>query len=220
MLESNAYNFQTATKDQTPYIAMIKFRFLIAPIFIVMFIAACGGGGTNSSVSSNVTKIVAFGDSIGNGFGGSNPWPRIIQSQTGGAGVINNSVNGRHARGIESTVSSDIALHKPSHIIIMLGTNDANNGSISGAVNSIRQVIAIANAANVVPIIGTIPPIPADSAASARARSISAQYRTLGAAIAEVEGAFGSNVALFQADLFHPNNDGQNVIANAFLNAL
>jgi lysophospholipase L1-like esterase len=198
---------------------MTHLRLLITSLFIAFFITACGGGGTNSSVSSNVTKILAIGDSIGNGFGGTNPWPRIIQSESGVA-VINNSVNGRQASGIASIVRSDIELHKPSHLIIMLGTNDANNGSISGAVNSIRQAIAIAQAANVIPIIGTVPPIPADSGASARARSISAQYRSLGVAIAEIEGAFGNNAALFQADRFHPNNEGQVVIANAFLNVL
>ena len=198
---------------------MDKGRLVIVFLFTLLFITACGGGETNSSVSSNVTRILAISDSIGNGFGGVIPWPRIVQSESG-VTVINNSVNARQARGIESTVRRDIELHKPSHVIIMLGTNDANNGSISAAVNSIRQSIAIARAANVIPVIGTVPPMPSDAEASARARNLSAQYRSLGATIAEVEGAFGNNIGLFQADRFHPNNDGQIVIANAFLNAL
>ncbi len=198
---------------------MLKSKFFFIPALVALFIAACGGGGSSSSVSSNVTGILAIGDSIGNGFGGTTPWPRIVQSKSG-VTVFNDSLNGRQARGSVQLVRLGISRFNPSHVIIMLGTNDARNGSVSSALNSMRQIVQEAQAAGVVPIVATLPPIPRSSSENSRARQISSAYRGLGVAIAEVEGAFGSGSGLFLGDNFHPNNAGQELIANAFLNVL
>ncbi len=198
---------------------MRKSKLLFIPALLAIFIVACGGGGTNSSVSSNVTSILAIGDSIGNGFGGVNPWPRLVQNDSG-VNVVNASQNGRQARGSVQLVSSGIAQFNPSHVIIMLGTNDASNGSIDSAFRSMRQIVQETQAAGVSIVVATIPPILRSSAEASRARQLSAAYRTLGVPIAEVEGAFGNNAALFQADRFHPNNEGQQIIADAFIGAL
>lgn len=198
---------------------MTKSKLLFIPIFLTIFIVACGGGGTDSSVSSNVRSIFAVGDSIGNGFGGTTPWPRLVQSGSG-VTVNNNSRNGRQVRGSVQLVRAGIARFNPSHVIIMLGTNDARNGSVGGAVNSMRQIIQETQAAGVTIIVGTLPPIPRSSAENSRARQISAAYRSLGVPIAEIEGAFSNGSGLFQSDRFHPNNAGQQVIADAFLRVL
>lgn len=198
---------------------MNKFTYLIALISTTIFLTACGGGSSDSSVSVSATKVLAIGDSMGAGFGGTTPWPRLIQSKTGVA-VVNNSVPGRQARGSAGLVQSELDTHKPSHLVILLGLNDANNGSIDSAVSSVRSMIEAARAANVIPIIATIPVTTADAGVAARSRDLSARYRSLGVAIAEVEGGFSNPSGLLQSDNFHPNNAGQEIIADAFISKL
>ena len=201
----------------------MKIKLLFLPALLSIFLVACGDGDTDSSTSfasaSIVTSIFAVGDSIGNGFGGTTPWPRLVQNGTGII-VTNNSQNGRQASGSAGLVRAGIAQFNPSHVIIMLGTNDANNGSVNSAINSMRQIVEETQAAGVQIIVGTVPPNPGDASANSRAAQISAAYRTLGVPIAEVEGAFGNGGGLFQSDQLHPNNEGQQLIANAFINAL
>jgi len=95
---------------------------------LCLILSACGGGGTGSSVSSNVNKILAIGDSIGAGFGGTNPWPRLVQEKSG-VPVVNNSVPGRPAQGIESFIASEIATHK------LIRGSGAAIAEVSGAFN-------------------------------------------------------------------------------------
>jgi len=188
-------------------------------LLLLSLIASCGGGGTDSSVSSGVRKIVAVGDSIAAGFGGTNPWPRLIQEKTGVA-VVNQSTPGiQAARSITGAIQA-MDVHQPSHILVLLGTNDANNGSTEAAVSAMRRIIAEATARGIIPVIGTVPPVQSSVEITARTSQISSGYRSLGVTIAEVEGAFGSNGALFLPDQFHPNNEGQEVIANAFIAVL
>lgn len=191
----------------------------IAISFAFLITASCGDSGTNSSVSANVKKIVAIGDSIGAGWAGTNPWPRLVQEKTG-IPIINQSIPGSQAAQSVSRTIKLIDAEKPSHLIIMLGTNDANNGSVSAAISAMRKIIAETRARGVIPIVGTLPPAPRSAVVTARASQISSGYRSLGAGIAEVEGAFGSQQGLFIDDQFHPNNAGQDIIANAFVSAL
>lgn len=184
---------------------------LLATLFTS--IAACGGGGTESSNSSNVGTVLAVGDSIGEGFGGVSPWPSLVNQKTGFR-VVNYSEGGRHAADSFSTVVDAIDTEQPTHLIIMLGTNDSNRGSVSGAIDAMGRIVEYANANNVVPIIGTVPP------RNSRSQEISSGYRALGAPIADIEAAFGSGDGLFQSDGIHPNNAGQEVIANTFVDAL
>ncbi len=185
--------------------------FLLIAIFATF--AACGGGGTESSNSENVRKVLAVGDSIGIGFGGVSAWPDLVRAKTGFE-VVNYSRGGRHAAFSTSTVRFAIDREQPSHLIILLGTNDSNRGSVSGATNAMRQIVEYARANNVVPIVGTVPP------RNSKSRRISANYRALGAPIADIEAAFGSGSGLFQSDGIHPNNAGEDVIANTFVSAL
>jgi len=188
-------------------------------VFISIFTVACSDSDTSSANSTSATKILAVGDSIGTGYDVASdssirtPWPTLVQSKTG-IQVVNYSREGRHAAFSVSTVEDAILTEQPSHLIIMLGTNDSNNGSVSGATNAMQAIVEIALANSVIPIVGTIPPRNSDSAL------ISSNYRALGVAIADVEAAFGDGSGLFQSDDIHPNDAGQEVIANTFVSAL
>jgi acyl-CoA thioesterase-1 len=198
---------------------MKKSIYILFLTAIALTISSCGGGGTNSSVSSNVKKILAIGDSMGAGFGGTNPWPRLVQEKSG-VTVINNSIPGRQARGSVSLVQNEIATHQPSHLIILLGTNDANNGSVDSAVSSMKSIVEAAKSAGVIPIVATLPPVPAKPDVNTKASGISGSYGSLGVTIANVRDAFRGKSGLFQSDGFHPNNAGQELIADAFIAVL
>jgi len=196
-------------------LVMLCFKCLFLGLF-ALFLTACGGGSTDSSSSSSsgdVTKILAVGDSIGVGFGGVNAWPDLVRNNTGFP-VINYSMEGRHAAFSAQNIINAIDREQPSHLLILLGTNDSNNGSISGAIFAMSLIVEHANANNVVPIVATVPP------RNSRSFEISAGYRTLDAIIADVEAAFGSGAGLFQSDEIHPNNAGQDVIAATFISVL
>jgi len=182
-------------------------------------LAACGDSGTKSSVSSNVKKMVAIGDSIAAGFGGTNPWPRLVQSKTG-VPVVSTGVPRLQAKDAYSLTMSQLQANTPSHLIIMLGTNDANNGNINAGFSTIKRIVTDAQAMGVIPVVGTIPPSSSDAGFNQRASSLSAKYRTLGVTIAEVNGNYPNSPTLFQSDGFHPTNAGQDIIAKAFIDAL
>ena len=194
---------------------MNKFKIIFLAILFTA-IAACGGGGTESSTSdssTDVRKVVAVGDSIGIGFGGVAAWPDLVRAKTGYE-VINYSRGGRHAAFSGGTVRFAIDREQPSHVIIMLGTNDSNRGNIDAAANTMRQIVDYARSVGVIVIVGTVPP------RNSRSRQLSRSYRALGVTIADIEAAFGSGAGLFQADGIHPNNAGEDVIANTFVDAL
>ncbi|MGH1542465.1 MAG: SGNH/GDSL hydrolase family protein [Arenicella sp.] len=194
----------------------IRSIFIAVCLFIL---ASCGGGGSSSDSAGNrVTKVVAIGDSIGAGFGGVNPWPVLLGEKLGVL-VVNNSISGRQVVGGASVVRALLETEQPSHLVVLLGSNDARNGSVSSAVSNMNFIVQAAVEAGVVPIIGTVPPNFESSTFNADGAQISASYRGIGGAvIANVREAFGNNAAFFQ-DGLHPNNDGQELIAQTFRDA-
>ena len=198
---------------------MNKIKLLLVTVFFSLILVACGGGSSSSSTStsSNVTSILAIGDSIGAGFGGTTPWPSLVAAGTG-IPVANDSSNGRKASQSVGLVRSQVAAINPSHVVILLGTNDAEDGNVSGAVSAMQQIIAETQAAGVTIIVGTLTPLFRGNGGFF-AQQISAGYRSLGAPIAEVEGAFGGNTDLI-FDGIHPVNEGQQLIADAFISQL
>jgi len=173
------------------------------------------GGGTTGTP---LTKLLVLGDSIGNGFGIASPFPGRIASARG-VPVINNSVNGRNTGGGLAVVASLLAKHLPSHMAVLLGTNDARKGT-GGALSNLQGIINAGNAAGVKVVVGTLPPITRSSSSNSRSASISNGIRGLsGAAIADVRRAFGDGKSTI-ADGLHPNAKGQQIIADEFLKHL
>jgi|ETNmetMinimDraft_16_1059900.scaffolds.fasta_scaffold50137_2 lysophospholipase L1-like esterase len=195
-------------------------------ILCVALIAGCGGGGSSSGGSSDsgipgLTKILIIADSIGTGAGvvaSSSAFPELIRNAVS-VPVVNNSVNSRQVAAGVSAARSLISSESPSHIIVLLGINDANNGNPSSAISGLRAIADLAQNAGVIALIGTIPRIPRDSSQNARAGEISSGIRGIGnARIVEIRNALApSDVA---SDGFHPNASGQQLIADSFIRAL
>ena len=200
-----------------------KYKYTLLCLFAAMTLTACGGGGSSDGagveegpVGPAFTGIVAIGDSIGNGFGIATPWPTLVGNSVP-VPVSNTSVTGEETDFGVSVISGLIADNNPSHVLILLGTNDAIRGSVSNAISNLQTMVNIANSNNVIAVVGTIPPIPANSEFDARAAQISDGIRGLsGATIAEVRGALGDGMGLFP-DGIHPTTPGQQIIADAYL---
>lgn len=184
-------------------------------VSVCLFLTACGGGSSSSNSSNKrVTSLVTLGDSIGAGACGTAPWGLQLAAALG-VPVVNDSVFSRTTAIGLGRVDALLAAHKPSHLVVLLGTNDARQGR-GDAVSNMTAIVQKARAAGVVPIIGTVPGYLLGGGIDAAAAGISAGYQGIaGAIVADVRGALGNNPALY-CDGIHPNAAGQTAIVSAF----
>ena len=193
-------------------------RLSLVVIFISIVLAACGGGSSSSDNSNNVraTSIATLGDSIGAGSCRTTPWGIRLGSELG-VPVVNNSRNSR-TTSIGLSLVDGLLAGKPSHLVVLLGTNDARQFiAPSTAISNMSAIVQKARAAGVVPIIGTVPAILTSNSQNANAAQISNGYRNIdGAVVADIRSALGNNPNLF-CDGLHPNTAGQSVIVSTFL---
>lgn len=209
---------------------MLRLKKVIPQFFVLMLLAAstaCGGGSSDSGAAiipvdpgdpagPILTSVVTIGDSIGTGFGVATPWPSILAS-TLGVPLVNNSVSGEQTGFGLRVIEDLLAEHQPSHVVILLGTNDAIRGSVGNAIANLQAMVDIAQRRNVIAIVGTLPPIIRSATENQRTAEISMGIRGIsGASIAGVRGALGDGDGLLVSDGIHPNDAGQQRIAQAF----
>lgn len=204
-------------------VAMKKVSFkLVKILFISSLLMACGGGGkTDSSADSEQPtpaptpapkskSIVAIGDSIGTGFNIATPWPTRLNSILN-IPVDNNSVSGEQTGYGLSIINGLLDSKKPTHVVILLGTNDAIRGSVPTAISNLQSMVNTARNKNVIPVIVTLPPITRSSSENSRAAQISSGIRKLqNAVVADARAALNNSHI---GDGVHPNNEGQRIIA-------
>lgn len=190
-------------------------RSFLSLVLVCLFLTACGGGSSSSNSSNTrVTSLVTLGDSIGAGACGTAPWGLQLAAALG-VPVVNDSVFSRTTAIGLGRVDALLAAHKPSHLVVLLGTNDARQGR-GDAVSNMTAIVQKARAAGVVPIIGTVPGYLLSPGIDAAAANISAGYQAIpGAIVADVRSALGNNGALY-CDGIHPNAAGQVAIVSAF----
>ena len=182
----------------------------------ILFLTACGGGSSDSGSgelagAGAITRVVAIGDSFGTGFGLATPWPTRLQSALG-VTVVNNSVDGRETPEGLALIESLINSENPSHVVILLGTNDAIRGSVPNAISNLQAMVNIANANEVIVIVGTIAPITRSASEDARAADISAGIQGLsGARIADIRANITPDLIV---DGIHPGDAGQQIITD------
>ena len=168
------------------------------------------------------TMVLCMGDSITKGYGVNIPYPTRLTSNTGYS-TVNAGVGGvRTGYGL-SIVDSLLAQYNPLNVLIMYGTNDANdpNQSMSDSADVVIQIAQRVRAYGAYPVIGTIPPQIGPRAYNmSRVRQFNGYLRTRAAAngfaLADIEAAFGSGSGLFNSDGFHPNDSGAELIAQTF----
>lgn len=236
---NSSYSFFTKGKIALDIISDSLFTRTLRLIFaaaVLLGTASCGGGNSNSGGGGDtavvpvatpapgppaITSFVALGDSIGNGAGFvSVPWPELVQGAFG-VPLVNDSVNGRQTGQGLGRIRDLLTQHNPSHILILLGTNDATKGgSVSGAVSNLQEMANIAESFGVIAVIGTTITTTRSAEFNRKTEDIAAGIRGISnAIIAESRVDFGNGNNLL-ADDVHPNAQGQRVIADAFINVL
>lgn len=189
---------------------------IINAVLICSLLIACGGGKTESNAATEQPtpkskSIVAIGDSIGNGFNIATPWPTRLSSILG-VTVDNNSVTGEPTAYGLSIINGLLDDKKPTHVVILLGTNDAIRGSAATAISNLQSMVNTARNKNVIPVIVTLPPITRSSSENSRAAQISNGIKKLqNAVVADARAALNKSHI---ADGVHPNNEGQQIIAD------
>ena len=118
-----------------------------------------------------------------------------------------------------SILESRLDAIQPTHVVILMGTNDALSGSTGAAIGNLQAMVDIIRARGSIAIVGTLPPITRSLPENERAAEISVGIRGLsGAIIVEVRGAMGDGAGVI-ADGIHPNQMGQQIIADTFFSA-
>lgn len=186
---------------------------------------------------------LAFGDSITWGSGSSNgggyrDWfASGMKAYWGKAAIINAGIPGTKTDQGRARLPGTIATYRPSHVLILYGTNDWNEAECRNdfpcyTIDELRAMVQDTRDGGALPVVGTIPPVnPAyvDRAAEERndwVRRMNERVRAMAKAerapIAEVHGDFlkqPSLPALF-ADDKHPNEEGYRVMAQSFQDAV
>jgi len=221
---------------KTPITRLYK---LVITLMILALVSSCGGGSSDSGAGSqpvvpndptamptpppepSVRSFVAIGDSIGNGAGFvSRPWPELVQ---GGFGVplVNDSVNGRQTGEGLAIMRGLLDRHNPSHVLILLGTNDSTKGgSVGGAIANLQEMSNIAENRGIIAVIGTTIPNRRSAEFNQKSADIAAGIRGIrNAVIAETRIAFGDVNEALQDDV-HPNIEGHRRIADAFIEVI
>ncbi|MFT8314421.1 MAG: GDSL-type esterase/lipase family protein [Clostridium sp.] len=106
-------------------------------------------------------KIVCIGDSLTYGYGvhSEECWVELLHKSLN-IKTINKGVNGDTTTGILSRSNRDILELKPSHVIIMAGTNDLLlNYSLDNIIDNIKFILMEAKNNSILPILALQPPV-------------------------------------------------------------
>ena len=204
----------------------------ITALMLAAYLTGCedsgsgGGGGLGDVGSNNPDVYSAVGDSITyGGNGGGDPYPPRLAAITGKA-VNNHGVPGQESGDAVGSIGGILANDKPAALLILLGANDVIMGVGTGeTIANLRSIIQQAKANNTVPVVATmLPMIHGHSFFGGAAQALSIQIRDLAgsedARLVDLEAEFGTGEDLMLPDGLHPNEVGNQLIAEAFADAL
>lgn len=204
----------------------------IAALWLATCLTGCedssggGGGGLGDVGSNDPDMYVAVGDSItGGGNGGGDPYPPRLAASTGKT-VENYGIDSETTGSALGRIPRILTGERPAALLILLGAVDQIEGaSMDASIANLRSMIQQAKANDTVPVIATLLPMTGTHEMWAgAAREMSALIRTLaseeGARLVDLEKEFGTGEGLLLGDGLHPNEVGNQVIAEAFADAL
>lgn len=205
---------------------------LLASVFSLLSLTGCedpfgGGGGDSHDFGDNDSNVyVAFGDSITQGYGASTAWPGLLQAKLGKT-VVNQGIGGSRASEGAARVNGVLRRYKPGYLLILYGANDIIHGaSTASIVANLRSIVQAAKNNKTVPVIATVLPMTRGHAAyDGGVDAVNPEIRKManeeGATIVDLHSAFsGKEDTYLTADGLHPNNAGQQLIADSFAGAL
>ncbi len=185
-----------------------------------------GGGGVGDVGDNNPDVYVALGDSTTDGNnGGGAPYPTRVASMTGKT-VYNMAAQNESAAQSAAKLGGILADKKPGAVMFMTGAVELINGQgVDSVIGSLRSIIQQSKANKSVPIMATLPPmIYSHSRWNGEVKALNNAIRGLasseGARLVDLESKFGDGTDLLLPDGLHPNEEGNQLMAEAFVNAL
>jgi acyl-CoA thioesterase-1 len=171
-------------------------------------------------------KIVAFGDSIVEGYKQPEGWPEILErdlgSRYGGIQVKNEGVSGNTAADGLRRLQKDVLAHQPDLVLISFGLNDMKNGvSAAHFKEELTEIILEVSSSGALPVLLTTTRL--QQGASVLARLNPAPYNDAMRNLADERGLFlidvndefkGLNTAKYLMDAAHPNPEGYRRLAD------
>ena len=181
------------------------------------------GGGGHDFGPNDPDLYVVMGDSIS--AGGGFTWPSRLSAMLGKP-VANEASGGQHATEGAARVDGVLANYQPGYLLVLYGANDVITGASSSTiVESLRHMVQAAKANQTIPVIATLTPMTEghsifDGGVDAVNPEIVQMGQEEGVAIVRLDQAFGDGTAYLEPDGLHPNDAGQQRIAEAFYDAV
>ncbi len=174
-------------------------------------------------------KLVAIGDSLTYGFPylPDYSWVRLAADELG-LRIVNKGINGDTTGGMRERFAADVLAHKPSHVLIMGGANDAFECiAVQEVTENIAHMVSTAVQHAIIPVIGLTPPcnFPEEARLARYRQSLAWYAETNGIAVLDFYFAMlhpdgqGINTGL-HVDGIHPNEAGYRVMADAAIDFL
>jgi lysophospholipase L1-like esterase len=170
--------------------------------------------------------IIAFGDSLTNGFSATVPWATVLNAMLGlRSHVVKKGVNGENSIQVASRLNPDVYAYTPTYCIVECGVNDLMLDETTVAIqNNLQTIFNGLLGNNVIPIVLTLSPWKnyADytDAREVVRKEVNNWIRSLPYVTVDLETSLGDgavNPALSSGydsgDGLHPNNNGHAVIA-------
>jgi lysophospholipase L1-like esterase len=173
--------------------------------------------------SNDPNRYLVMGDSISEG--GSFSWPSRLSGMLGKE-VVNMARGGEMAVEGRGRVDGLLARYQPGYLLIYYGANDVIMGvSSTRLVDSLRYMVQAAKASQTIPVVATLTPMTDvhsifDGGVDAVNPMIVQMCGEEGCAVVRLDQAFGDGAGYLQSDGLHPNDAGQQLIADSFYDVL
>jgi lysophospholipase L1-like esterase len=197
--------------------------------------------------SNRPNTYMAFGDSLteGNNYPGDPsyraPLEDKLRQHFGRATVINEGLGSTRSNQGAERIDPPLISNRPAYTLILYGTNDYNRSECKRpeqlatscfTITSLRDIVLSARGSSSLPVLATIPPVNENfnelappqrnvwvEAANVQVREMARQE---GALLVDLEQAFlaAGNASRLFVDHVHPSAEGEEIIANAFFQAI
>ena len=200
---------------------------LLLPLLLLSFGCSKTDGELRAGFESGRYRtVVAFGDSIVEGYQQPEGWPEILGRNLAGrypgVRVINAGVSGDTAGDGLRRLQKDVLDHQPDLVIVAFGLNDMKNGvQLSQFQEDISSIVREVSGSGAQPVLLTTTKL--QRGASMLARVNPAPYNDAIKMLAEARGIplidvndkfKGMNTAQFLMDAAHPNAEGYRALAD------
>ncbi|MEI6807719.1 MAG: GDSL-type esterase/lipase family protein [bacterium] len=205
------------------------FTSLVA-VSALLMICGCDGGDGIPPIPphdfglNNPDLYLVMGDSI------SSPddptWPSRLAGMISNNTIVNEAVPGQWAKKGADRVDGLLNWYRPGYLLVLYGANDVIMGQPPAVVvEHLREIVQAAKTNQTIPVIATMTPmIEGLSIFQGGIDAVNAGIVQMGIEedipVARLDLAFGDGAGLLTLDYLHPNDAGQQLIAETFYGAL